>query len=102
MLTWSVIIGTSSSKLSDKDLKDGDVLSLSFAENFSLVTLNDTTKLLVLLDSNKAKDNVQIEQKSTNKQNKTKQNRKKKKCHLNGFLQISYTAHAQVSTKSVS
>lgn len=100
MLTWSVIIGTSSSKLSDKDLKDGDVLSLSFAENFSLVTLNDTTKLLVLLDSNKAKDNVQIEQKSTNKQNKTKQ--KKKKCHLYGFLQISYTAHAQVPTKSMS
>ena len=76
MLTWSVIIGTSSSKLSDKDLKDGDVLSLSFAENFSLVTLNDTTKLLVLLESNKAKDNVQIEQKSTNKQNKTKQKKK--------------------------
>lgn len=58
MLTWSVIIGTSRSKPSDKDLKDGDVLSLSFAENVSLVTLNDTTKLVVLLDSNKRKYNV--------------------------------------------
>lgn len=54
----SAIICTSSSKLSDKDLNDGDVLSSSFAENVSLVTLNDTTKLVVLLDSNKAKDNV--------------------------------------------